>query len=412
MLSTTLEQGAQPYRLYLIAAIATLMGIGQNGLLVALPVLIELSDIPLYIWSIVIATGSVLFLPSAPFWGQFSDQHGPKPVLVQALLGFITSFSLLLLFTWFVHNQWLSTPWVIAGLLFARVIYGLTVSGMVPAAQHWAIILQGEEDRLTAIATVSAGLSGGRLLGPLLALGLLQWNQFGPLIAMSLLPLAALLLALSLKAPTNTNKEKATDQSIKKQPTKNQTTKKWQWPPLSLLPMLIVAVSLCTAVALLQYTLSPLIKEITLWSTDTISQVIGALLTISAAATLSIQLIIVKRKQVSITSLFRWGANLFLTGYLLFLIPYLPVFFLAIAIMSAGAALLVPAYTTTATSLTDLGYGTVTGYISMSHTIGYGLAALIASLAVLSPYAPIGVCILSGMICCFFSIRQAKLTSS
>ncbi|MCX4028345.1 MFS transporter [Endozoicomonas sp. SM1973] len=402
MLSTTLEQTSPPYKLYLIAAIAALMGIGQNGLLVALPILTESSNIPLYIWSIIIATGSVLFLPSSPFWGQFSDRHGPKPVVIQALAGFVISFSLMLLFVWLAHIAWLTPTLAITGLILARVIYGLTVSGMVPAAQHWAIILQGEQDRITAIAMVSAGLSCGRLLGPLLALGLLQWHQFGPLIMMCILPLIALLLALKLKAPCHLSLNQPLN------PPSTKAKQQWQWPSWNLFPMLIIAISLCTAVALLQYTLSPLIEQTTHWPTDTVSQVIGALLTISAASTLSVQLGVVKTKRLSLTSLFYWGASLFLIGFIMFLIPYLPVFFIAISLMSAGTALLVPAYTTTATQLSNLGHGTVTGYISMSHTIGYGLAAMMAASVIFSPYVPIGICIVCGLLCCAFSIKQVR----
>lgn len=66
------------FHLTLIALIAALMGIGQNGLLVSLPFLVEHSAFGLPTWSIVIAIGSFLFLPSAPFWAASVTGTGQK----------------------------------------------------------------------------------------------------------------------------------------------------------------------------------------------------------------------------------------------------------------------------------------------------------------------------------------------
>ena len=86
------------FHLVAISLISALMGIGQNGLLVSLPFLVEHSAFSLPTWSAFIAIGSLLFLPSAPFWGRYSDKHGPKKVVLQALSGMAVSFALLALF--------------------------------------------------------------------------------------------------------------------------------------------------------------------------------------------------------------------------------------------------------------------------------------------------------------------------
>ena len=83
-------------QLSIIGLIAALMGIGQNGLLVSLPFLVTHSAFSLPTWSIIIAIGSFLFLPAAPFWGRYSDKNGPKGVVYQALSGMSLSFLLLL----------------------------------------------------------------------------------------------------------------------------------------------------------------------------------------------------------------------------------------------------------------------------------------------------------------------------
>ncbi|MFA0289429.1 MFS transporter, partial [Vibrio sp. 10N.222.45.F7] len=79
------------FQLLAIGLASALMGIGQNGLLVSLPFLVEQSSFSLPTWSILIAIGSILFLPSAPFWGRQSDKYGPKQVVIQALVGMAVS---------------------------------------------------------------------------------------------------------------------------------------------------------------------------------------------------------------------------------------------------------------------------------------------------------------------------------
>ncbi len=381
--------------LYLIAAVAALMGVGQNGLLVSLPILVQASGINLPIWSIIIAIGSVLFLPAAPFWGHYSDRHGPKKVIVQALVGFMVSFALLLMMSFLGSEGLLSHSAIIAGLVFARIIYGCTVAGMVPASQHWAILLCGEDNRLLAITTISAGLSTGRLVGPLLALVALTWHPFAPLMLMTVFPFLALMVALPLRVSEHlhTRPHQAQKQHPKRRPNH------WQWPPRTLVPLLLVAICLCTAIALMQYSLSPLISQVTNWSTDKITQTIGYLLTLSAAVTLLTQLGVIKKKRLSISSLFKVGGVCFSCGFILFLIPHIALFYPAITLVAIGAAMIVPAYTASASQTSCQGHGITAGYISMSHTIGYGVSALLASLVVLSASLPIWVCIGCALLC-------------
>ncbi|MGF1789417.1 MFS transporter [Photobacterium profundum] len=380
--------------LYLIAAVATLMGVGQNGLLVSLPILVQASGINLPTWSIIIAIGSVLFLPAAPFWGHYSDRHGPKKVIVQALVGFMVSFALLLIMSFIGSEGLLPNNAIIAGLVFARIIYGCTVAGMVPASQHWAILLCGEDNQLLAITTISAGLSTGRFVGPLLALVTLTWHHFAPLMLMTIFPFIALMVALPLRGPEHLH---ARHQAQKQHPKRHPNC--WQSPPRALVPLLLVAICLCTAVALMQYSLSPLISQVTNWSTDEITQTIGYLLTLSAAVTLLTQLSVIKKKRLSISSLFKVGGLCFSCGFILFLIPHIVLFYPAITLVAFGAAMIVPAYTASVSQVSSHGHGIIAGYISMSHTIGYGISALLASLVFLSASLPIWVCVGCALLC-------------
>ncbi|VTR46338.1 Uncharacterised protein [Serratia fonticola] len=52
-----------------LAFCAGLLGIGQNGLLVALPVLVSLTQLSLSVWAGLLTLGSMLFLVGSPWWG-------------------------------------------------------------------------------------------------------------------------------------------------------------------------------------------------------------------------------------------------------------------------------------------------------------------------------------------------------
>lgn len=369
-----------------IAFIAALMGLGQGGLLVSLPVLVSETHLSLTVWSMVIATGSVLFLPASPYWGRQSDLSGPKSIVLQALVGFGISFGLLYIFVSFANTSNLADGWVITGLVVARVIYGLTVAGMVPAAQHWAVLIKGEENRLEAITTISAGMSAGRLLGPLIAIALLNVHPLAPLITLTLLPLLGLLVAKNLPDP----REQLAIKVASPAPF---------LPPRRIVPFLLIAMLGSTALALMQYMLTPMLQAATEWSVPDISNAVGALLTISAAITLATQLLVIKRRRISVPHMLEGGSVLMLTGYTLFLSLYWPAFFLAVACVAAGGALFVPAYVAEATSRMAAQQGTMAGYIAMSHTLGYGLSAALVMTLAFGVFTPIWINIaLSGAI--------------
>ncbi|MUK68450.1 MFS transporter [Aliivibrio fischeri] len=370
-------------QLIIIGLVAALMGIGQNGLLVSLPFLVTNSAFALPTWSIIIAVGSFLFLPSAPFWGKYSDKKGPKCVVLQALFGMSFSFLLLLTFTFLSNDHPNYAGFCLIGLIIARVIYGCTVSGMVPASQHWAILLCGEENRLQAITSVSIGLSLGRLLGPILSILLLKSGPYSPLIMMVCFPLLALFAAFMLPNPSQINNHNKSSHQVSS-----------FIPSIRLMPYLLTGLFLCLTIALLQYSFSPLIESITDWSPNKISDVIGILLTISATVTLITQVFVIKKKKIQITTMYYLGAICLLLGYLIFTLHSIWLLGIGMAITACGAALLVPVYTTKATSMDKDNPGSVAGYISMSHTLGYGIASLFAYTATISPIYPIYICIL------------------
>ncbi|SIO35624.1 MFS transporter [Salinivibrio sp. ES.052] len=363
-----------------LTLIAALMGIGQNGLLVSLPLLVAQGGFSLSTWAVIIAVGSVLFLPAAPFWGRFSDHHGPKFVVLQALTGMAVSFALLLAATLGAQssaNQW---PWLALAVL-ARVIYGLTVAGMVPANQHWAVLLAGEARRMQAITSISIGLSLGRLAGPLIASAVLVISPYASLTLMLLLPVLAALV-VSMMPHCEDKKDEPHSPA-------------GQWlAPKAIWPYMGYGLAVCAAIALLQYNLTPMLNTLTEWSANNVSQAIGYLLTLSGIATLVVQVLVVKKQRLSTEHMLGVGAISLVAGYALLLLPSVTALVIAMLVISGACALLIPAYTSQAMQQIDNAPGKVSGYIAMAHTLGYGLASLLATLTLRYPPLPTLTCIL------------------
>jgi len=394
------------FHLVAISLISALMGIGQNALLVSLPFLVEHSAFSLPTWSVFIAIGSLLFLPSAPFWGRYSDKHGPKKVVLQALSGMAVSFALLALFAmnsaYFQSDSHSARVYIVCfiGLVIARILYGCTVAGLVPASQHWAILLCGEKNRLQAITSVSIGLSAGRLIGPLISIVALKFSYFAPLMLMILLPCVALVLAIFLPEPAMLITKQAQRESA-------------SWlPPKGLWVFLSSGLLLCATVALMQYSFSPLIYAVTSWSTEKVSDAIGVLLTISAVFTFATQVLVVKKSKLTPPTMYRFGALCLVLGFIVLLISDIWVFGGAMMLTAIGAALLVPAYTVFATEKQNEAPGAAAGFISMSHTLGYGVASLLAFTATLHPLYPIYLCLIFATLILATSFSVSNKNSS
>ncbi|MCY0458423.1 MFS transporter, partial [Klebsiella pneumoniae] len=130
-------------------------------------VLVIQTNLSLSIWAALLMLGSMLFLPSSPWWGKQIARVGSKPVALWALGGYGASFTLLGMGSMLIATGAVTTAVGLGILIIARIVYGITVSAMVPACQVWALQRAGDGYRMVALATISTGLSCGRLFGPL-----------------------------------------------------------------------------------------------------------------------------------------------------------------------------------------------------------------------------------------------------
>ena len=355
----TLMDNVTPKANWPLALCAGLLGIGQNGLLVMLPQLVTLTGLSLSVWAGLLMFGSMLFFPASPWWGRQSERHGCKVVMLASLGGYLASFLVMALVVWAMSSGVLNAVWGLAGLVLSRTLYGLTVSGLVPAAQTWAIQRAGLDKRMAALATISSGLSCGRLLGPPLAALMLSVNPVAPLWLMAVAPFIALLLVL----------REAADPPLP--PVAHQSTRL----QVSMLPFLGLALLLAALVSLMQLGLSPHLHPLLQGDPVQISHHVAMLLSLAALATLAAQFLVVRPQHFSPMTLLCLAAVLMVTGLGLMYVADLALFYVGIVMTSLGAAMATPGYQLLLNDRLTTGKGA--GVIATSHTLGYGVSAML-----------------------------------
>ncbi|MFH7799565.1 MFS transporter [Enterobacter cloacae] len=361
-LSDTLTDNLTPKANWPLALCAGLLGIGQNGLLVMLPQLVTMTGLSLSVWAGLLMFGSMLFLPASPWWGRQSERHGCKSVMLASLSGYLASFFVMALVVWAMANGMLNAAWGLAGLILSRTLYGLTVSGLVPAAQTWAIQRAGLEKRMAALATISSGLSCGRLLGPPLAALMLSVNPVAPLWLMAIAPLIALLMVL----------REVADPPLP--PVAQQATRL----QVSMVPYLMLALLLAALVSLMQLGLSPHLSPLLDGNAAQISHHVALLLSLAALATLAAQFLVVRPQHFLPMTLLCLAAVLMVVGLGVMCLADVALFYVGIVITSLGAAMATPGYQLLLNDRLTTGKGA--GVIATSHTLGYGLSALLVPL--------------------------------
>ena len=344
------ETPQKPLSCWPLAFSAGLLGVGQNGLLVAIPVLVIQTNLSLSIWAALLMLGSMLFLPSSPWWGKQIARVGSKPVVLWALGGYGASFTLLGLGSMLMATGAVTTAVGLGILIIARIAYGLTVSAMVPACQVWALQRAGEGNRMVALATISSGLSCGRL--------------FGPLCAAAMLVIHPLALVMLLRLPGTPPQPAAERKSASLR--------------LDCLPYLLCALLLAAAVSMMQLGLSPALTRQFATDTAAISHQVAWLLGLAAVAALIAQFGVLRPQRLTPMALLLSAGALMICGLAIMLAEQLWLFYLGCAVLSFGAALATPAYQLLLNDkLTD---GAGAGWIATSHTLGYGLCALLVPL--------------------------------
>ncbi len=348
-----------------------MLGAGQTTLLICLPAIVEETGLGYGLLTAMVPLGTCLFIFTAPLWGRISDRYGRKRVVQSGLLGFTVSFLLLALAIYGLTLELLTTEWAVGLMFFARTVYGLLVSGLYPAVQAWAIDDSDSSSRVRSLSRITASINVGRLIGPVIPAVLISQGSVFPVLALVILTIPLLLQAsiLTTDQPSGVKQEKGSEE-------KNQFRQMMK----SLWPVLLVACSVTTLFGLLQYLIGPILQQRFAYDGVAASRVLSMLMMVAAFSTVIAHLLVSRWVQGRLILSLKVGSVLLLVGsFLLITATNLVWLIFGLVVSAASVALLTPVYTTLASEQVDQ-QGVLTGTLSMIHTIGYTLGALLAGL--------------------------------
>lgn len=160
--------------------IVVMMGFGL--VIPILPFYVESFGVGGWALGMLMAIFSVMQFISSPFWGNTSDRHGRKPVLLLGVFGNALSLTAMA----FAQDIW---------MLFAvRAIGGLLSAATLPTMMAYVADSTDDEHRGGGMGIIGAAMGVGMVLGPGLGGALAERSITAPFFAAAALSLIALVL--------------------------------------------------------------------------------------------------------------------------------------------------------------------------------------------------------------------------
>jgi MFS family permease len=152
-------------KLILLVGLIT-YGMGQSLLFVIFTPLAR--DLGLAEWQVglIIAASNVALAVSAPRWGRASDALGRRAVYLVGLTGYATGYAALALVVQAGLAGWFAAGGLFAALVALRLVYGLVVGGINPAATAYIADTTDEKSRAQGMALLAMSGGLGTIIGP------------------------------------------------------------------------------------------------------------------------------------------------------------------------------------------------------------------------------------------------------
>jgi len=138
-------------------------------------------------WIVALSAASMALIQ--PTWGRVSDKWGRKAVIIFGLLAYAITTALFAFILQVGLWGWVAPLPLLAMLILARLAYGLTSSGIQPAASAFVADTTTGKKRTQGLAMVGAAVGLGTVAGPLFGMVLVGFGDLVPLYAAAILAL-------------------------------------------------------------------------------------------------------------------------------------------------------------------------------------------------------------------------------
>jgi MFS family permease len=183
-------------RLILLTGLIT-YGMGQSLLFVIFTPLARQLGLAEWQLGFIIAASNMALAVSAPRWGRASDALGRRRVYLIGLCGYAAGYAALALGVQAGLWGWISALPLFALLLALRLVYGLVVGGINPAATAYIADTTDETSRSQGMALIAMSGGLGTIIGPVFGGALASVSPVFPMYAAAGLAVLAAAWALA-----------------------------------------------------------------------------------------------------------------------------------------------------------------------------------------------------------------------
>ncbi|MCZ2723195.1 MFS transporter [Marinomonas sp. 15G1-11] len=280
-------------RIILLACL-TSVGIGQSFIFTSLPPIgreIGLSDVRI---SSIITIGAIFFVIGAFLWGGIIARIGR----MKSILFGMSSYVITLGFTGFVLQQSLlkslpaETTYYL--LICLRIVFGLGISGIVPAIQTYLVLHGDPNKRSSTIASIGASFSIGMILGPALASFASSISLTAPFYLIAAFAVLLFLLVFLIVKDTTHVKVMIKPKSI-------------NWLKHPALPFLIMSTLVILGITGIQQIMGFLLQDRFGWSAVETTTQLGYAMMVMSLMSILVQMVLVPKFELGPTMLIYLG---------------------------------------------------------------------------------------------------------
>lgn len=334
------------------------------------PILLDRTNLGVAELNQTLAVGSALFVVGMPAWLKIKRKIGSIKTLVIALQFFALSHLFVGVLIW-AELANVVEIYASAILLASRVFYGIGASAIVPVVQAWASNRANSNERLELLQKISAFLTLGRIIGPVIALPLL-W--IWPPLTIFLVLCLAMYVSISLWKLRKDEDEKSEDVCS---PGRQKIISVLGVKVLG--PYLTLAASLQSLVGIVQFSFSIWLVGTFPWGAENVAIFTGCLLMISGMLVVIAQFYRQSLIQAFPSVLHVLVLLLLVLSLVLLVRPNIVCFSAFNMLVVVTAALWAPTYLHTAIEkASDIRKDSISTALAMTHTIAYSLAGMVS----------------------------------